>query len=170
MRTLTFGAVMALLVGSLRLGSYQGIVPHEMTGTWTGSARIAVNWTVQRTLGVRLTITPDGLVSGVVGDAMLRHVRLERNRGSLARALNWKTDWIVIGDLDGDVIKVEGIHRASVKIPLNWVDDHFEGGVNTSGWHVGGKEHMWLAAVGLRLERVTAPEKQKGRGPARHQR
>ena len=39
-------------------------------------------------------------------------------------------------------------------IPLNWIDDHFEGGVNTSGGHFGGKDSMWLAARSLRLESV----------------
>jgi len=38
-----------------------------------------------------------------------------------------KTDWIVRGDLDGDV--------------------------NTSGSHFGGKQSMWLAARHLRLDR-----------------
>ena len=126
-----------------------------LAGSWSGEAQIFVNWTVQRTLAVRLSIAPDGRVSGTVGDAVLRNGNLRRNRGALGRALHLKTDWAVTGDLDGAVIKAEAIRRTSVTIPLDWFDDHFEGGVNTSGTHFGGKESMWLAAGRLRLERAT---------------
>lgn len=129
------------------------LVAPAMTGAWSGTARIAVNWTIQRTLDVRLTIAPDGQVTGTVGDATLRQGRFQANRGAIGRALSLKTDWIVVGDLEGDVIKAEGIRRAGVMIPLNFVSDHFEGGVNTSGSHFGGKDSMWLAAARLRLER-----------------
>src|SRR5437867_504970 len=121
-------------------------IPVVMAGTRTGEAQIFVNWTVQRTLFVLITIAPDGRVSGTVGDAALRNARVERNRTALGRALHVKTDWIVRGGLDGDVIKAEGIRRESVSVPLDWIEDHFEGGVNTSGSHVGGKDSMWLAA------------------------
>lgn len=125
-----------------------------LAGAWNGEAQIFVDWTAQRTLAVRLSIAPDGRVSGTVGDAVLRNGNLRRNRGALGRALHLKTDWAVTGDLDGAVIKAEAIRRASVTIPLDWFDDHFEGGVNTSGTHFGGKESMWLAAGRLRLERA----------------
>ena len=127
--------------------------PAAMTGNWAGDADIFVNWTAQRTLPVKLSIAADGAVSGTIGDAVLRNGRLQRNRTALGRALHVKTDWIVVGDFDGDIIRAESIRRESVKVPLNWVDDHFEGGVNTSGSHFGGKKSMWLAAGRLRLDR-----------------
>jgi hypothetical protein len=130
--------------------------PTEMVGAWRGDAQIFVNWTAQRTLPVRITIGADGSVTGTIGDATLRSGRFEANRNSIERALNIKTDWIVVGALEGDVIKAEGIHRDSVKVPLDWIDGHFEGGVNTSGSHFGGKQSMWLAAGHLRLERSSA--------------
>jgi hypothetical protein len=150
------GFVVAVVIGSA--AHYDGPdasqgMPTAMAGAWTGEAQIFVNWTAQRTLPVRLTIAPDGNVSGLIGDATLRNGRLERNRTAIGRALHMKTDWIVVGTLDGDVIKAEGIRRDAVKVPLDWVDDHFEGGVNTSGSHFGGKKSMWLAAGRLRLER-----------------
>ena len=125
----------------------------RMDGRWSGEARIAVNWTAQRTLKVHLTIAPDGRVTGTVGDASLRNGRLERNRTAIGRALHVKTDWIIRGDLDGAVIKAEGVQRESVTLPLDWIDDHFEGAVHTSGRHLGGKSSMWLAAFDLRLVR-----------------
>ena len=125
-----------------------------MAGTWSGNAHIVVNWTEQKKLPVRVAITQDGTVAGTVGDATLRDGRLRRNRNAIGRALNVKTDWIIEGKLEGAIIKSEGIQRDSVKLPLNWIDDHYEGGVNTSGSAVGGKQSMWLAAQQLRLERV----------------
>ena len=130
--------------------------PPDMAGAWAGEAEIFVNWTAQRSLPVKLSIAADGRVAGTVGDATLRNGRFESNRNAIERAIHLKTDWIVKGDLDGDVIKAEKIHRTSVSVPLNWIDGHFEGGVNTSGSHFGGKESMWLAAGRLRLERTVA--------------
>lgn len=143
-----------LVVRADRPADSSGVTMAEMAGTWAGEGRIVVTWTTARTLRVRLTITPEGRVSGTVGDAVLRDGRFEANRTAIGRALHIKTDWIVRGPVDGDVIKAEGIRRESVMIPLNWIDDHFEGGVNTSGSHVGGKDSMWLAAQALRLDRV----------------
>ena len=125
-----------------------------MTGAWSGEARIAVDWTAQRRLPVSLTIDQDDRVSGTIGDAVLRNGRLERNRTAIGRALNLKTDWIIRGDLEGDVIKAEGVRRDAVTLPLNWIEDHFEGAAHTSGSHLGGKQTMWIAAFELRLDRV----------------
>jgi hypothetical protein len=135
-------------------GDASGLPIPAMAGAWSGEARIVVNWTTEKTLRVTLNIAPDGRVTGTIGDAVLRNGSFERNRTAIGRALHFATDWIVRGDLDGDVIKAEGIRREGVMIPLNWIDDHFEGGVNTSGSHFGGKDTMWLAAQGLRLDRV----------------
>ena len=127
----------------------------DMAGPWAGEADIAVDWTIARALRVRLSLAPDGGATGTIGDAVLRNGRLERNRTAVGRALHVKTDWIVRGDLEGDVIKAEGIRRHAVTLPLNLVEGHFEGSVHTSGSHFGGKDTMWLAAPRLRLYRGT---------------
>jgi hypothetical protein len=123
-------------------------------GSWAGDADIVVNWTTARTLRVRLSLGPDGRATGTIGDAVLRNGRLERNRTAVGRALHVKTDWIIRGSLEGDLIKAEGIRRDTVTLPLNWLDGHFEGSVQSSGSHFGGKDRMWLAAR-LRLDRTT---------------
>jgi hypothetical protein len=153
------GLVVAVAVSfTIRVDGLQAVaapqaLPSEMVGSWCGVAQIFANWTTQRTLPVQIAIAPDGRVTGTIGDAALLNGHLETNRNAIERTLHWKTDWIVKGDLDGDVIKPERIHRASVMVPLDWIDDHFEGGVNTSGTHLGGKDGMWLAAGHLRLDR-----------------
>lgn len=100
-----------------------------------------------------MDIHADGSVTGTVGDAKLTEGRLLRNRGWLFRKLNWATDYIVTGGLDGAIVAAEGITRSSVKIPLDLNDGMFVGGVNTSGSDFGGKGSMWLAAKSLKLVR-----------------
>jgi hypothetical protein len=151
---LVVAAVIVIADADTHVTSAASQIEPAMTGAWTGDARIAVNWTNARTLHVAVTIEADGTAAGTIGDATLRNGRLEPNRTTIGRALHIKTDWIIKGSLDGDVIKAEGIRRDGVMIPMNFVGGRFEGGVNTSGSHFGGKDSMWLAAQGLVLERV----------------
>ena len=128
-------------------GDVPGLPDPAMAGSWSGEAHIVVNWTTDKTLRVRLNIAPDGRVTGTVGDAVLHGGAFESNRTAIGRALHFATDWIVRGPLDGDVIKAEGIRREDVKIPLDWIDGHFEGGVNTSGSPASGVSTGAIAAV-----------------------
>lgn len=130
----------------------------SMTGVWCGSARIVVNWTVQKNLGVRLAIDPSGNVTGQVGDARLVAGRLRTNRGAIGRILRIKTDYIVVGGLEGPIIAAEGIKRTGVTMPLSWTGSDFEGAVHTNGRKFGGKEHMGLTAFHLVLRRWIVPD------------
>ena len=136
----------------------------SMTGVWCGSAQIRVDWTTQKTLGVRLVVPASGEITGQIGDAHLVGARLQPNRGSVGRMLNMKTDYIVTGKLVGPVIASENVTRGEVKMPLNWTGSEFRGGVNTDGWKIGGKNHMVLSASGLVLRRWIAPSGPRTRG------
>jgi hypothetical protein len=136
----------------------------SMTGVWCGSAQIVVSWTKQRNLGVRLVVPPTGEITGQVGDARLVGGTLETNRGSVGRMLNVKTDYIIVGKLEGPIIASEKITRSEVKMPLNWTGSEFQGGVNTNGWKFAGKDHMVLAASHLVLRRWIAPAGARVRG------
>ena len=92
----------------------------SMMGVWCGTANVVVNWTVQKKLGVRLVVPASGEITGNVGDARLSQGRLKANRGAVGRMLNMKTDYIVVGNLEGPIIAAEGITRRTVKMPLNW--------------------------------------------------
>jgi hypothetical protein len=64
----------------------------------------------------------------------------------------------MVGAWSGDAeIFVNWTVQRSLPVPLNWIERHFEGGVNTSGSHLGGKKSMWLAAGRVRLERSRRP-------------
>lgn len=129
----------------------------SMTGVWCGSARIVVNWTVEKRLGVRLAIAPSGDVTGQVGDAELVVGRLKANRGAVGRMLNIKTDYIVVGKLQGPIIAAEKITRSTVKMPLNWTGSELRGGLGTDGSAFGGKERMVFTAQNLVLRRWIVP-------------
>jgi hypothetical protein len=151
-------AVAALLFASA--GGLQGaenVVTPPMAGHWTGNAQIIVVWCRQKNLPVSVDIGADGSVRGKVGDATLKDGRFKRNRGWLGRKLDLKTDYIIVGKLEGPVIASEQIVRSGVSIPLNFGGGVFSGGVHTSGTHVGDKQHMVLSAQSLALVRTNSP-------------
>jgi hypothetical protein len=152
---------LALLAAHLpqQLLSQSRATRDSMTGVWCGSANVVVSWTAQKKLGVRLVLPSSGEITGNVGDARLSGGRLEANRGSVGRMLNIKTDYIVVGKLEGPIIAAEGITRRTVKMPLNWTGSEFRGGIHTDGWQFGGKDHMILSASELVLRRWIVPGK-----------
>lgn len=144
----------ALVLACSRTWAADATLPSAMTGHWEGDARVVVSWSQQTTIHVALDIRPDSSVTGKIGDATITNGHFTQNRGRLGRALNWATDYIIQGKLDGAVIAAEGITRESVSIPLNFISDAFVGGVHTSGSKFGGKEKMILSARSLTLRRV----------------
>lgn len=155
MRNTKMGISLAvgLVLASLTALPAQVATP-VMVGRWKGEAQIAVDWTKARTLVVDIRIASDDRVTGTVGDATLVDGRLMRNRGPIARALGWSRDYIIAGALEGPVIAAEGVKRDGVKMPLNWIEGRFEGGVSTSGTKLGDAKSMVLAAEKLVLHRV----------------
>jgi hypothetical protein len=162
MKTQRFGITMLLFVwGALCSASElpatdEAFAPGTV-GQWQGHARIIVAWADQTDLRVALDIRDSGEVTGKIGDALLTNGRLKKNRGELGRKLKGKTDYIIVGDLKGDIISAEGITRRHVKIPLNSSNGILSGGVHTSGSKFGGKDHMILSAAGLTLTRAAGP-------------
>ena len=124
-----------------------------MVGHWTGTADIVVNWTRQRMLNFDFVIARDGAVTGRIGEATLVNGRLATNRGWFGRSFHLATDYIIVGDLAGEILAAEHIHREPVKVPLNWSEDHFHGGLHTSGSTFGGRDKMILSAARLHLRR-----------------
>ncbi len=146
--------IIAGLIALLALScAAQNVVTPAMAGHWEGNARIIVSWCSQTNLSVKVDIHTDGTVTGAVGDAKLKDGRFQRNRGWLLRKLNWATDYLIMGGLDGPIVKAEDVTRSKVMMPLNFNDGTFEGGVNTSGTLFGGKAHMPFTASGLHLAR-----------------
>lgn len=131
----------------------ESLVTPAMVGHWEGTAQIVAVWIHHTNLPVKVDIHADGSVTGSVGDAKLTDGHFLRNRGWLGRKLNWWSDYIITGSLDGPIVAAEGITRSSVAIPLNFKDGVFEGGVNTSGALWGGKKSQGFVAQDLKLVR-----------------
>ena len=102
-------------------------VPVVMTGAWFGTAEVIAEWIEQPSVGVSLFINSEGRVRGMIGDATLRNGRFERTRGGFARFFNIKSDWVITAELEGSLIRAEGLQGLQITMPLTWVGDHFEG-------------------------------------------
>lgn len=151
------GALIALgMLVPLSTLSQSKATLESMSGVWCGSG-IVVTWTAEKKLGVQLAIAPSGDVTGQVGDAELVGGRLKANRGAVGRKLNIKTDYIVVGKLEGPIIAAQKITRSRVKMPLNWTGSELRGGVGTDGSAFGGKERMVFTAQRLVLRRWIVP-------------
>lgn len=128
-------------------------VKPPMLGTWQGDGAVVVPWVHQRKIPVTLTILANDSVTGTIGDAtLISGWFTTRDPGSRV-GLRWNTDYIIIGNLAGPVIRSEGIWRPAVYIPLNWNGTEFAGGFATSGWRVGGVDHRMVEAS-LVLRRI----------------
>jgi hypothetical protein len=91
------------LPGTSQLCTDDNAFASATVGHWKGTARIVVVWAKQTNLCVTLDIRDSGTVTGRIGDALLINGRLKKNRGSLVRKLNVKTDYIIVGDLQGAI-------------------------------------------------------------------
>ena len=126
-----------------------------MVGVWVGRAQIAVSWTQQRELAVRVGIRDDGSVTGTIADAQLIDGRFANARGPVGRALRIGREYAIRGSLSGPVIRSEAVQRASVRVSLDRKGQTFEGELRTSGTPEGSSADMALSATGLVLHRVS---------------
>ena len=142
------------------------IATPPMLGVWQGEGVVVVPWVRQRTIPVTLTILANDSVSGTIGDAKLVSGWFTTRDPQSRVGLRWNTDYIIIGHLDGPIVRDEGIWRPSVQIPLNWNGREFAGGFSTSGWRVGSVDHRTVDA-NLVLRRVIAVVTASMQRPAR---
>ncbi len=129
-------------------------IPAEYIGHWKGQAKIVVGWTKQKELPIDITILGDGMVTGSVGDAALVNGRLVKKSWIYTGVFQHENPYRIEGDLQGDIIKAEGIRRDSIMISLRVEDGKIDGGLGTSGKKTGGKETMILSAADVSLERI----------------
>ena len=146
-------AALALIV-SVHTSVHAQRIDSAMVGVWVGRAQIAVSWTQQRELAVRVGIRDDGSVSGTIGDAQLIDGRFANARGPVGRALRVGREFIIGGRLSGPLIRSEAVQRASVRLSLDWKGQTFEGELQTSGTQEGSAEDMVLSATSLVLRRA----------------
>ncbi len=130
--------------------------PAEYIGHWKGQAKIIVSWTQQKNLPIDIEIHFDGTVEGEIGDAQLVNGKLVKKSLVYTKVFQHETPYRIVGDLQGDIIKIENIQRDSVHISIRVEDGKIDGGLGTSGTKTGNKETMILSATDVSLIRVQA--------------
>ena len=153
----TFLLLSATFSGASEFSTTDEAFAPGTVGQWKGDARIAMAGTKETNLCVTLDIRDGGAVTGKIGEARLIHGRLKKSRGWLDRKLKAKTDYLIVGDLDGAIIAAEGITQPHVKIPFNLSGATLTGGIHACGSRFGGKDHMNFSAAGLTLHRAGGP-------------
>lgn len=136
-RSMVLKPLIALILTPLALCAQQ--VDSALVGHWAGFGDVVVSWTRSRTLAADLTIAANGDVAGSIGDATVKNGHFRKNRGRVASAMGWKTEYIIEGELEGSILREEGLVRATFKMPLN-LDDRrrLRGSVATNGPPYGG--------------------------------
>lgn len=131
-------------------------VPPAMIGTWEGEAESFVQrWYKGGNYQVAFNIQEDGTVDGMVGDSSFQDAELRRNRGRIGRILNFASDYIVKGHLEG-VLKGE-IQCGRVDLYLNFEDSGLRGSVECSECGAGSRGDSWITARNLVFDRAEQP-------------
>jgi hypothetical protein len=154
MTALFLALLLTSSVGCMAQHVRDDAVLRRLEGTWQGSGKIAVNWTKQREMFFLLTFARDGSVTGTAGDAVLRNGRLEYNDPISVWFKNPRYN--IVADLEGPIIAAENIHRKSIGILVDFDGEELACDGNTSGWHIGGKDSMWMKIYLIRMKRVPA--------------
>jgi hypothetical protein len=127
----------------------QAFIKEEFIGNWKGEGRVIVAWCEQKHLPFELQIGTNGIVSGKIGDALIRNGKLRRNNFLLRWLGN--TEFIIDAQLTNYIIEIEKIQRDSIRVFLDYDKPVFTGGFHTSGSKFGGKEKMILSGTGVKL-------------------
>jgi hypothetical protein len=104
---------------------------HLLSGSWQGRANDFNN--VKRVDSLRpwisLSITNNGKAQAKVGTASVSNAIVVRNRGSIARFLKLKTDYLIEGVLNGHVNYYDTLNYVDQKItiPFNVIKDTLRG-------------------------------------------
>ena len=99
---------LAIAAGS---STYGQTAKPPMLGVWQGEGAIVSPWVHQRTLPVTLTILANDSVAGKIGDATLVSGWLTTRDSGSRSSLRWNTNYVIIANLAGPVIRAQGIWR-----------------------------------------------------------
>ncbi len=133
-----------------------GLPDSAMAGHWQGTGREIMSWSQKDTIRFDLRISPDGSVSGTIGDARIREGKVMLNNPFLRWLGN--SPYLIKAKLDGEIVSEEGIRRKGITLVLRFENDRFTGGFRTSGWEFGGKKRMAMTGIELVLKRAGKAE------------
>jgi hypothetical protein len=132
--------------------------PTSLEGVWSGQALLGMKWAPRdQPLPLEIEIFGDGRVEGVVGGATLRKAYIASNRGVVGRTLDLATDYILRGEIDGEVAAGEPKRSKFVRAPFNLVEKPGEAttlwGSVTTWEHPSGAKSEIVGAHDLELRR-----------------
>jgi hypothetical protein len=104
--------------------------PLALAGSWQAKADA---WPGPSEIEILFTVSADGSVSGKIGDATLASARITRNRTWLGQAINWRTGYIIRGELDGTVGAPPLRNGNRLSAPLNLDGPDLVGSLFTAG-------------------------------------
>ena len=114
------------------------IVPEKIAGNWKGEEIVTVRVRIdgefifissKDSIDINLMINPDNVVTGNIGNAILTDAIMDKNRGDLGRKLNLKTDYIITGNLSGEIFEGDTILIKPFSMPFNIEQNCFEGSI-----------------------------------------
>mgnify|MGYP001403954455 CR=1 FL=1 len=132
--------------------------PSGLEGVWSGRALLGTKWAPRdQPLPLEIEIFDDGRVEGTLGGATLRNSHIASNRGAVGRALDLATEYILRGEIEGEVAAGEPKRSKFVRAPFNVVERPGEttllwGSVTTWEHASGGKNEI-VGAHDLELRR-----------------
>jgi len=148
---------LVLLCANEMLGNPPWMTPafdpaSELVGSWQAKAEA---WPGPTEIDVLLTMNADGVVSGSIGGATVIGARIAANRTWFGRALNWRTDYLIRGQLSGTVGAPPLRNANSFAAPVNREGQDLVGSLFTSGPGANGKPVSSGPLVSrLRLKRM----------------
>lgn len=131
---LTFSMFILLFLGCMAHAEKNEEKLINLSGKWQGICKISLGFFqdgpslcgTDSTM-VDLTIHQDRIVTGTIGNARLVDCYLKGNRGWLSRKLNWRTEFIIKGHLEGPIVDCDTDSTIKITIPFNMVEGKMTG-------------------------------------------
>jgi|GEM_PF-1350144 len=111
--------------------------PEALLGRWAGQSEISSQFRKGQSPGedpadwvrIEITVTADGRVIGMVGNAELVDCTVRLNRTSFERFIGIKTDYIITGSLNNSIVPADTAVKRSISIPYNLSDEGLKGSI-----------------------------------------
>lgn len=101
---------------------------NAIVGTWKATPRYNLAGETYM-VNLQIHIDEEGMVTGHVGNAQLIDCTFKRNRTRFEKLLNFKTDYIIMGSLEGAINDSDVNNARSITMPLSIKDGVLRGTV-----------------------------------------
>jgi hypothetical protein len=104
--------------------------PAALAGSWRAKADA---WPGPSKIEILFTVSADGSVSGKIGNATLAGAHITHNRTWLGQMINWRTGYVIRGELGGTVGATPLRNGNRFSAPLNLDGPDLVGSIFTAG-------------------------------------